>query len=270
MRRFLLALLALVASFVLLPSAVARPAAADVSIDVRLGAVGPGGIGRSTETTTSRSNFIIVVVIDTLSPVAQAVTATIDLPEGLRWGNDLPDPSEGCTGTDPAVCTGRVERAESGIFDEGWFWDVLADRSGVYEITASVQPTEADPNPANNRTTLRLEVALPTVGGSAPGTGTAAVTASAARVTTTNPRAGSVVAASVRVSTGGAAVRPTRVACTGSIAGTRLTGAPAAAAGRATCTYRTPRGARGKVLRGSISFTARGQRFTKRFATRLG
>jgi hypothetical protein len=73
----------------------------------------------------------------------------------------------------------------------------------------------------------------------------------------------------VRVTAGGAPVRPTKVACTGSIGKAKLKGKPRAAAGSAKCGYKTPRAAKGKRLKGSVSFTARGKRFTKRFSIRL-
>jgi hypothetical protein len=260
-----------VSSLALLPSAAGRPADADVGIWTGLGFIGPGGIGRTSDTKTARSEFIILVVVDTVVAVEQSVTMTIALPQGLRWGNDGPDPSEGCAGTAPAVCTGRIE-SRGGIVDAGWSWDVVADRNGTYEITASVQPAEPDPNPANNTTTFRFEVAAPSSGGGggSGGGGSAAVTASAVRVTPARPKAGAIVGAAVRVSAGGAAIRPTRVVCAGSVGSARVTGTPRAASGTAACTYRTPRSAKGKTLRGSVVFTARGQGFTRRFATKLG
>ena len=69
---------------------------------------------------------------------------------------------------------------------------------------------------------------------------------------------------------GGAPIRPTGIACSATLGGAKVKGAPRAAAGTASCRYRTSKAATGKTLRGSISFTARGKKFTKRFATRLG
>jgi hypothetical protein len=74
----------------------------------------------------------------------------------------------------------------------------------------------------------------------------------------------------VPVSAGGSPIRPAAVACAGSIGGTKLKGSPKAASGTASCTFRPPRAAKGKTLRGSVSFTARGTRFTKRFSAKLG
>jgi hypothetical protein len=81
--------------------------------------------------------------------------------------------------------------------------------------------------------------------------------------------AGSIVTASVRIVLGGAPVRPTRVTCTGAIGTVRVRGIPKATRGKASCTYRTPLAAKGKTLRGAVAFTARGDRYVRRFATRL-
>jgi subtilisin family serine protease len=93
--------------------------------------------------------------------------------------------------------------------------------------------------------------------------------AGAARVAPARPKAGAAVTATVKVAVGGAPVRPAKVVCAGAIGKAKLKGRPRPAAGSATCTYRTPRTAKGKKLTGSVSFTARGKRFTKRFAVKL-
>jgi hypothetical protein len=93
--------------------------------------------------------------------------------------------------------------------------------------------------------------------------------AGAARLTPTPIRAGSIVTASVRIVLDGTPVRPTRVTCAGAIDGTKVRGAPKATRGKAACIYRTPRTAKGKTLRGSVAFTARGERYVRRFAAKL-
>jgi hypothetical protein len=86
----------------------------------------------------------------------------------------------------------------------------------------------------------------------------------------TNPiEAGSTVTASVRIVLGGTPVRPTRVACAGTIGGEKVRGVPKATRGKASCIYRTPTAAKGKTLRGTVAFTARGERYVRRFAARL-
>jgi len=81
--------------------------------------------------------------------------------------------------------------------------------------------------------------------------------------------AGSIVTASVQIVLGGKSVRPTAVTCVGTLGGEKVRGVPKAARGRASCTYRTSIYARGKTLRGAVAFTARGERYVRRFAARL-
>ena len=81
--------------------------------------------------------------------------------------------------------------------------------------------------------------------------------------------AGSIVTASVRIVLGGALVRPMRVTCPGTIGGARVRGVPKATRGKASCTYRTTLAAKGLTLRGAVSFTARGERYVRRFTARL-
>jgi hypothetical protein len=81
--------------------------------------------------------------------------------------------------------------------------------------------------------------------------------------------AGSTVTASVRIVLGGELVRPMKVTCPGRIGGARVRGVPRATRGKATCTYRTSIAAKGLALRGAVSFTARGERYVRRFAVRL-
>jgi hypothetical protein len=144
----------------------------------------------------------------------------------------------------------------------------VADRAGPYVVTSSVESSEPDPNPSNNTSTFRFEVAAS--GGSGPTRGGTAVSAGAVKLTPKRPKAGTVVVASVRVTAGGSPVRPTGLSCAGTISGAKVVGTPRSAAGTAACRYRTPKAAKGKTIRGTISFTARGKKFTKRFAAKLG
>jgi hypothetical protein len=165
---------------------------------------------------------------------------------------------------------------EVGTIGAGYLWDVVADRAGVYEITASVEPTEPDPELSNNTDTFRFEVTQPTSGGGGTGGGgsggggAVSASAGAVKLTPAKPRAGSLVTATVRVTAGGAPVRPTGLTCAGTIGSAKLKGTGKTASGSATCVYRTPKSAKSKTLRGSVSFIARGTKFTKRFSARLG
>ena len=259
----------LLASGLLTAAAPARVAADDVSIDVHL--------RFSTATTTNGLNFQIELEIGSTAGVEQMVVVRTTLPAGLTWGSDAPDPTEDCVTANPAVCTAKLRQNEVGTFGLGWFWDVVAERAGTYEIVAFVEPTDTDPDASNNTDTFRLEVVQPSTGGggsggggSGGGGGGAAASAGAAKLSPAKPRAGATVSATVRVTAGGAPVRPSRIACAGAIGTAKMKGVGKAASSSATCTFRTPRSAKGKTLRGSVSFTARGSRFTKRFAARLG
>jgi hypothetical protein len=95
------------------------------------------------------------------------------------------------------------------------------------------------------------------------------VAAGAAKVGPAKPKAGWAVIATVSVAAGGTPVKPTWIRCAGTIGKTKLKGTPRAAAGSAKCTYRTPRSAKGKTLKGVVSLTAGGKSFTRRFSIRL-
>ena len=249
----------------LLPAAVPASAAADnVSIQVFLES------GNQMASTNGLS-FRIVAEVESSAGVIQPITIRIALPAGLRWGTDGPDPGEGCTVDNPAVCSTATSMNGVGTVGGGYVWDVIADRAGRYEITASVTTTEPDPDTSDNTHTFGFDVvAPPGGGGGGGGGGVVSASASAAKVSPAKPKAGTVVTASVRVSAGGTPVRPTAIACAATIGAAKLKGSGKAASGTATCAFRTPKAAKGKTLRGSVSFTARGERFTKRFAAKLG
>jgi hypothetical protein len=94
-------------------------------------------------------------------------------------------------------------------------------------------------------------------------------TAASARPAAAPIPAGSIVTASVRIILGGAPARPTRVTCSGTIGGVRVRGMPKATRGKASCTFRTSTAAKGKTLRGAVAFTARAERYVRRFSVRL-
>ena len=209
---------------------------------------------------TSRSWLIS----NSLGGVIQTVALRIALPEGLRWGRDAPDPTEGCTVSTSVVCTEKLTANDVGTVGGEWIWDIVAERPGFYEITASVEAEQPDPDLSNNSFTSKLEVVQPPTGEGG------SVAASTVRLTPVKPKAGSAVTATVRVAAAGTPVRPVRITCSGSVGGATLKGTPRAGSGSATCLYRPPKTAKGKTLRGTISFTAREKRFTKRFSTKLG
>jgi hypothetical protein len=80
---------------------------------------------------------------------------------------------------------------------------------------------------------------------------------------------GYVVTASVEFFTAGPSRRPTALKCAGTLGGDRLQGTPRATKGKATCLYRAPLSARGKTLRGTMSFIVSGERYVRHFTRRL-
>jgi len=251
---------------VLAASAPARPVADDVSASVRF----HDQLGTRTE----RTNFQIEVGIQSTSGALQVITVRTTLGPGVRWGTDAPDPTEDCTTSNPAVCNTTMKPNEVGTIERGWAWDVIVDSPGNYEISATVVPEQADPDLANNTATFRFEVVAPSGGGGSGGGGsggggTVSASASAVKLLPTKPKAGSLVSATIRVSAGGAPVRPTGISCAGTIGSAKIKGTGKAASGSATCSYRTPKAAKGKTLRGTVLFRARGTKFTRKFSARL-
>jgi hypothetical protein len=225
--------------------------------------------------TQARPSFSLIVNIDSTEAVEQTLTISIDLPSGLRWGSDGPDPTEGCTATAPWVCHQKTSMNPAGTWGAGYQWRVVADQPGPYAVTASVTGEQPDPDTSNNTATLRFEVVASGSGGSGGGGSgggggnSAAVTAGAVKLSPTSPKAGSTVVASVRVARGGSPVRPSGVACSATVGKTKVKGGPKSSSGVASCLFKTPGGAKGQTLAGSVSFAAGGQRFTKRFSTKL-
>jgi hypothetical protein len=250
----------------------ATPSAIDLTInagaaDTNARAVlSPNG----TTLTVTKRDFWAFVGVSLAAAAPAGGTFEVELGQGLSWGADAPDPTEGCTSTAPT--TGRCQVQQLSAETGGaavYFWNVTAAQNGTYTLRAELVATsDTDSDPSNNATSITIVVAEQ--GGGGGGGGSAGATASAAKIVPAKPKAGSTVAATVRVRAGGTAVRPSRIACSGAIGSAKVAGTPRAASGSATCTFRAPRSAKGKTLRGSISFTARGTRFTKRFAAKLG
>jgi hypothetical protein len=246
----------------------AAPRAADFQVFVSAGANAPQVIANGGTVTVSALTFKVGLVVDNNGGEEATARARFALPEGLRFGRDVPDPTEGCNlsgqvaecrtgltvGTDPSRRTGV------------WVWDAVADRAGSYTVRAEVLETSvADPDASSNAASATIVVRE-----AAPGGGSGAVVATAVRLAPAKPRAGSVVTATARVSQDDAPITPSGVACLGRIgSGAKIKGAARAAPGAATCSFRTPRSAKGKRLAGSIAFAAGGQRFTKRFSVVL-
>lgn len=194
----------------------------------------------------------------------QTITLRFSLPSGLRF---LPTPAsatEGCSLGPPVVCVVKLTPNGVGTLEAQRWWFVSADALGFYVVTGTVDGERPDPNPANNTFTYRLEVRAVDSGDSA------SVSVSSVKLTPAKPKAGSAVVATALVTAGGEAIKPSKVACTGTLAGRKLTGKGTAATGKASCRYATPKSAKGKRLAGSMAITAKGKTVTKRFAAKLG
>lgn len=220
--------------------------------------------------TIGRLDFWAGPGVELITPQAATATIRFELADGLSWGADAPDPTEQCTSTPSSgECRASLEPI-TGRTGVGWAFNVVAARPGTYVLRAEiVQASDSDPNPANDTAMVTVVVTEPGTSGGGGG-GSPVIRASPVRLTPARPRAGSVVVAFVRVTSGANPARPSAVRCAGTTGGSRLRGVARARAGSATCTYRTPRSARGKLLRGAVSFTADGQRITRRFQARLG
>lgn len=130
---------------------------------------------------------------------------------------------------------------------------------GEHTLTATLIVLEAtDPDLADNSSSVSLRVLIPR-----------RVTVSAVTLTPPAPKAGSTLAASVRVSKDGSPVRPVGITCSAVVANVRHAGTGRSASGTASCLFKTPRSARGKRLGGTISFKASGVKVTERFSVRL-
>jgi hypothetical protein len=216
-------------------------------------------IPRGDSTTVSGLKFKAGLNVESTGPDLASVRLRFELPSGLHWGDDLPDPGENCTSTasaaecHPPFPLDWNNPQMSGL---GWLWDVVADAPGSYVLKAElVESSASDPEPADDSSSVAVVVKEAAT----------AVTASAVKLSPAKPTAGSVMSARVAVS----GATPTGVICAGAVGSVRVTGTGRATVGAATCRYRTPRTARGKTLRGSVSFVAAGTRITRRFTVKL-
>ena len=245
-------------------SGTARPQAVDMQIDI---AAGPGSVPTPNPlppvpnggTVTVRGlKFVAGTIVSLIAPEAAKARISFELPPGLSWGTDYPDPTERCTSTpSTADCQSAELEPITGLTDEGWLWDIVAAAPGRYVLRAAIldsSPTDAVP--ANNASSVTV-VVLPVV------------SAGSVALAPARPRAGARFAATVRVSASGNPAAPSGVRCRATLAGAQLRGSGKAASGAAVCTFRTSQSARGKLVRGSVSFSAAGTSFVRRFSTRL-
>jgi hypothetical protein len=259
-------LFALIAVLAAASAPAAQGPSANLSVNIVVGSdVGHGSIVQPGDTIVVRKlTFAVGVNVANQGPdEATAAHVRLVLPSGLHWGVDAPDPSENCIATDtvadcrsptPLDATDTANRAA------GWSWDVVAAAPGRYALNAElVESTPPDPNPADDASTVTVAVK----------TSAGPVVASAVRITPAIPRAGAPVSVRVRVTVDGAPVNTHAPVCTGKLPNFGFSWLGRATLGLVTCVYRTPAAAKGKTLRGTVGFTARGKTFVRRFAVTL-
>ena len=254
-------------------SASAAPTAANLRIAILVGSppvtTQPPSIPNGGSVTIGGLNFVAGFAVTNTGPDPATVKVQIELPAGLHWGTDGPDPSEDCTVGETSVCNALLGTQVNNDF-AALGWDVVADTVGSYTLKVQViESSTSDPDTSDNASSVTVVVTQP-AGGSGGGSGSAAVAASAVKVSPAKPKAGSAVVASVRVTRGGSPVRPTGIACAATIGKTKIKGGAKSSSGVASCLFKTPKTGKGKTMLGSISFKAGGQSFTKRFSKRLG
>jgi uncharacterized protein DUF11 len=254
-------------------SASAAPTAANLQIAIL---VGPGPVGTQPPSypnggsvTIGGLSFVAGLLVRNTGPDPATVKVQIELPAGLHWGTDGPDPSEACTVGETSVC--NIDLGTQGNFAfAAWGWDVIADSAGSYTLKVQViESSTSDPDTSDNASSVTVVVTQPAEP-EPPPEPPAAVVASAVKVSPAKPRAGSTVVAAVRVTRGGSALKPTGIACAATIGKTKIKGGAKSSSGVASCLFKTPRTGKGKTMLGSISFKAGGHSFTKRFSKRLG
>jgi hypothetical protein len=250
-------------------SAGAAPEAVDLQIDI---AVGPSPTTARTvpnggTATVTSLNFAAGVDVGLITALPASATVRLVLPDGLAWGRDAPDPTESCTSTpSTGECQTPLLEPIAGRNSIGWGWDVVAARTGSYVLRAEIlSASDTDPEPSNDSASVTVVVteAPP------PPPPSAGANVGGVRLSPARPKAGSTVVVSVRMTAGGNPTRPAGVRCTGTAGAKKLRGVGRAGNGSATCTYRTPKSAKGKLLRGAVSFTAVGAKYTRRFSVRL-
>lgn len=201
---------------------------------------------------TAGQPFQLTIEITNSGPDPSHFRVQIHVPAGVHYVS-----GQGCTGTG-ADLTCDDGTAPSG-FDGSGGITFATDKPGDYTFGAQLaELTATDPNPANNQASVSITV----------GAGEQALTAGKVNVAPAKPRAGVKFVASVRVTdkNSGTGVAPTGARCTASPGRARAR----VAGERAVCTVTTPRAARGRVVRGTLTAIIGDRRLSKRFSVRLG
>jgi len=255
--------LAVLAAALAAGTAGAAPASSNLILDILVGNTRSDAhiVPRHQNETVTSLRFKVGVNVETIGPdVAADVRVRLHLPEGLHWGADLPDPTENCTSTaTTADCQPGFPLDANDLSRRatGWGWDVTADAPGDYALSAEVvQSSAPDPDTSDNSSQVTVHV-------------TRAVSIGGVKISPARPKAGAVVTARVAVTAGGDAITPTSVRCAGKVGGKTVSSRAASSGGRATCSFRPARSAKGKTLHGSVTVVAAGATATRAFAVKL-
>jgi hypothetical protein len=196
-------------------------------------------------------SFSIFLSVFNNGPDPSSFTIHVQVPEGVTFRA-----GSGCTGTTDLTC---FPGHPAPVGDDGGaalFFQAAA--GGMYKFVARLTDEGAtDPNSANNEAFVTVPV------GEAPH----ALAVVGFHIAPTHPRAGGTFSVSFRVhdKTDGTELAPTAARCRASLghARARVSGA------RAICVVATPRSARGKLVRGLLTVTARGRSLSRHFAVYL-
>jgi Domain of unknown function DUF11 len=201
--------------------------------------------------------FGVDIGIGNSGPDSTSARLLVDLPSGLTEtvANRL-----GCpTGTGTLDC--GLQDLAAGDSSDG-VSRLLAAQPGSYTITVRTSDlTATDPNPANNRSSLAVTV----------GAATPKPVIRNFSIAPRKPKAGFALRVSFAVADAvtGKDFAPSAVRCAAVAGGVKVPARGSVAAGRATCTFKPPKSAKGQTLRGRISATAEGKLLKRSFAVRL-
>ncbi len=166
--RIAVAIVAGVGALLTVTSASAVPTAANVQVSILVGtgsiATRPPTIPNGGTANVPVLDFIAGFAVNNAGPDVATVKAQFELPTGLRWGADGPDPSEDCTEALTTVCQVALGNAPGSNppQDSAWGWNVVADAPGSYTVKAQiVESSTSDPNAADNSTTVTVVVTQP-------------------------------------------------------------------------------------------------------------
>jgi hypothetical protein len=193
--------------------------------------------------TLSRPSFVAGAVLSSVGPDPVGVRMRVELPPGLHWGSDAPDPSGNCTGTVNVGDCHTAADLDPNQFrgDSGWVWNVVADAPGSYILKAEIVETSTpDTDATDNSSSVTVVIT------GSDKSGGSGVTTGPVKLSPAAPRAGSVVVARVRVTSSGSPTRPTKLACSAKVGAVAIRGRAQATTERRPASFGRKRPCRGR------------------------